>query len=121
MVDSGKTRQASLAAVELPDFGVPVEEPEISEDAYRSRFDKFSETIARSGFDAAVVYADREHSANLSWLTGFDPRFEESLLIVIPDQPPTLLTGPENVGVAAVSPISARILSASRSPCSSPR
>ncbi len=29
-----------------------------------------------------MVYADREHFANLAYLTGFDPRFEESLLIV---------------------------------------
>ena len=29
------------------------------------------------------VYADREHSANLSWLTGFDPRFEEALFILV--------------------------------------
>ena len=32
------------------------------------------------GFDRLlVIYADREHSANLAWLTGFDPRFEEAL------------------------------------------
>ena len=31
------------------------------------------------GLDQLVVYADREHSANLSYLTGFDPRFEEAL------------------------------------------
>jgi len=29
-----------------------------------------------------VVYADREHSATISWLTGFDPRFEEAILVI---------------------------------------
>ena len=29
-----------------------------------------------------VVYGDREHFANLAYLTGFDPRFEEAVLIV---------------------------------------
>jgi len=33
-----------------------------------------------AGLDALVVYADREHSANLAYITGFDPRFEEALL-----------------------------------------
>ena len=110
MVDSGKSRQASLATVELPDFGVPVEEPEIGTDAFVSRFDKFVSTVVSTGLDAAIVYADREHSANLSWLTGFDPRFEEALLIVVPDRQPTLLTGPENVGVAAVAPVSMNVV-----------
>ena len=35
-----------------------------------------------AGYDRLVVYADREHSANLAFLTGFDPRFEEAVLIV---------------------------------------
>ena len=106
MVDSGKSRQANLATVELPEFGIPVVEPDISADEVRSRFDSFMSTVAATGLDAVVVYADREHSANLSWLTGFDPRFEEALLIAVPDEQPTLLTGPENVGVAGAAPVS---------------
>ena len=27
-----------------------------------------------------MVYGDREHFANLAFLTGFDPRFEEAIL-----------------------------------------
>ena len=38
--------------------------------------------MATGGYDHLVVYADREHSANLACLTGFDPRFEEAILIV---------------------------------------
>ncbi len=36
------------------------------------------------GYDRLVIWADREHSANLAYLTGFDPRFEEAMLIVGP-------------------------------------
>jgi hypothetical protein len=32
-----------------------------------------------------MVYADREHFANMAYLTGFDPRFEEALLILTQD------------------------------------
>ena len=42
-----------------------------------------------------VVYGDREHFANLAYLTGFDPRFEESLLIVGRTTTPLILVGNE--------------------------
>lgn len=62
--------------------------------------------MAGRGLDALVIYADREHSANLSYLTGFDPRFEEALLIVTPDRTPLILVGNECVGMAEAAPLS---------------
>jgi Xaa-Pro aminopeptidase len=50
------------------------------------------------------VYADREHFANMSYLTGFDPRFEEALLILVPGRLPTLLVGNECAAYAGVVP-----------------
>ena len=44
--------------------------------------------MERERYTHVVVYADREHSANLSYLTGFDPRFEEAVLIVGRDGEP---------------------------------
>ena len=41
-----------------------------------------------AGLDAFVVYADREHFANMAYLTGFEPRFEEALLLLVGDKPP---------------------------------
>jgi hypothetical protein len=41
------------------------------------------------------IYGDREHFANLTYLTGFDPRFEESLLIVGRTITPLILVGNE--------------------------
>ena len=57
-----------------------------------------------AGLDALLVYADREHFANLSYLTRFDPRFEEALLILVPGRAPVLLVGNEGVAYAAVVP-----------------
>jgi hypothetical protein len=45
-----------------------------------------------------VVYADREHCANLLHLTGFDPRFEEALLLLSADGRRKLLVGNECLG-----------------------
>ncbi|MDX2270171.1 MAG: hypothetical protein NW208_18870 [Bryobacter sp.] len=61
--------------------------------------------MSRFGYSHLVVYADREHFANLAWLTGFDPRFEEALLILSPQRNPLLLTGIECAGYLPISPI----------------
>ena len=55
-------------------------------------------------FDALVVYGDREHAANIHWLTGFDPRFEEALLVVTPDDA-LLIAGNECLPYTQVSPL----------------
>ncbi|WP_031500735.1 M24 family metallopeptidase [Bryobacter aggregatus] len=51
-----------------------------------------------------MVYGDREHFANLHFLTGFDPRFEEALLLVRPQGKPLLLVGNECVAYLPISP-----------------
>jgi Xaa-Pro aminopeptidase len=63
-----------------------------------------------AGLDTLVVYADREHFANLSYLTGYDPRFEESLLILTPGRAPVLLVGNEGQAYAAVVPPSVEVV-----------
>ncbi len=89
-----------LIDAKLPAFGVPDVRPELSKRLYAARFAAFAERVHAAGLDAAVVYADREHFANLAFLTGFDPRFEEALMIFVPGREPVLLAGPENQGPA---------------------
>src|SRR6185503_9278465 len=98
-----------LIDVELPDFGVSHVRPELSKAIYAERFSRFVERLREAGLSAAVVYADREHSANLSYLTGFDPRFEEALMVVVPGRDPVILTGPENQGTARASAIDVEV------------
>jgi len=47
------------------------------------------------GITHIVVYGDREHFANMAYLTGFDPRFEEALLIISRAATPVILVGNE--------------------------
>ncbi len=89
-----------LIDAKLPDFGIPKTRPELDRSVYQERFAALNRARRAAGLDAIVVYADREHTANLTYLTGFDPRFEEALLIIAPDLTPTLLAGPENLGRA---------------------
>jgi hypothetical protein len=94
-----------LAAIELPDFGQPTVEPHLEAAEYEARLKTLQERMEDRGLNALLVYADREHSANLAYLVGYDPRFEEALLILTHDRPPLLLVGNEGLSYAQISPV----------------
>lgn len=97
-----------LARIQLPDFGISGARPELPASLYPERIDRLRERMAGRGYDRVVVYADREHSANLAYLTGFDPRFEEAVLIVAPEGDPAILVGNECFGLAGAAPLPMR-------------
>ena len=101
-------RTPSLREVTLPDFGMPSAMPEISHDVYASRLERLRERADARGYERIVVYADREHSANAAFLTGFDPRFEEALLVIGPEGDPAVLVGNECWGIAGAAPVAMR-------------
>ena len=105
---STTTASARLAEIDLPEFGMPDAMPEIPNATYAARLARLRERADARGYDRLVVYADREHSANLSYLTGFDPRFEEALLVVGPDTDPAVLVGNECFGTAGAAPLPMR-------------
>src|SRR4051794_39270450 len=96
---------ARLATVDLPDFGAAGPRPELPAERYVERVAALRALAVGRGYDRLVVYADREHSASLSFLTGFDPRFEEAMLVVGPDDPPAILVGNECWGTAGAAPL----------------
>ena len=96
-------RKPVLATVHLPDFGLPVTEPQLGRSLYQARIERLKMRMAAAGLDAVVIYGDREHVANISWATGYDPRFEEALLIVTRDRKPVLFVGNEGFAYAEVA------------------
>jgi len=100
--------RAQLAAIELPEFGMPDEAPELPASLYATRLERLRARAKEAGFGRLVVYADREHSANLSYLTGFDPRFEEAVLILGAEAEPAILVGNENWRTAGAAPLPMR-------------
>ncbi len=103
-----KSNGARLADVELPEFGRPASTPEIPAALYSARLERLRERMEAHGYDRLVVYADREHSANLAYLTGFDPRFEEAILVVGKTGDPAILVGNECYGMAGAAPLPMR-------------
>jgi creatinase/prolidase-like protein/peptidase M24-like protein len=86
---------AQLVSVSLPDFGVPTVEPQLGREVYEKRHKRLIKAIKNAGYDALVIYGDREHVANISWASGYDPRFEEALYVVVPGRTPILFAGNE--------------------------
>jgi len=104
-------RHAELAELQLPEFGTPTVEPAIPPETYLERIKTLREKARGKGFDSFVVYGDREHFASITWLTGYDPRFEETLLVIDlkKDSKPLLVVGNEGKGYTAISPIEKRL------------
>ncbi len=121
------TRRIELAELDLPEFGLPTVEPTLSPEIYQRRLNMAKNRILwrvddmpQEGLNALIVYGDREHAANLAYLTGYDPRFEEALLILVVDlmhgsttapnvrrndYEPILVVGNEGWGYANLSPV----------------
>ena len=55
-----------LREVELPSITSPKIMPEIADSVYADRFQTFLDRAAKQGIDTVVVYADREHCANMA-------------------------------------------------------
>jgi len=105
------SRRARLIEIEHPDFGAaaqlssPPPPWRVSLPEYRARLDAVRAAMEREKLSHLVVYGDREHFANLAWLTGFDPRFEEALCLLHPHGKPKLVVGNECRGYAPAAPL----------------
>src|SRR5262245_9506344 len=89
---------------------MPDTEPLLAPTIFADRLQRLRAAMAARCYDRLVVWADREHSANLAYLSGFDPRFEEAVLVVGPSGDPAVLVGNECAGMAAAAPLAMRTL-----------
>jgi hypothetical protein len=97
---TGVMTKARLVPISLPDFGEPTVEPVLGPDIYMARHKRLLKAMKKSGYDALVIYGDREHVANISWACGYDPRFEEALYVVVSGRTPVLFAGNEGFSYA---------------------
>jgi Xaa-Pro aminopeptidase len=96
---------AALVQIDRPVFEAVPPPPPVPAEVYRVHLAALRAAAAERGLTHVLVYGDREHVGNLMWATGFDPRFEEALLVVGPDAAPLVLTGNECLPFVAVSPL----------------
>ncbi|WP_137111723.1 aminopeptidase P family N-terminal domain-containing protein [Rhodobacter sp. SY28-1] len=93
-----------LQRLDWPDSGTPDLPPAFSLAEAEGRLQSVRAAMARAGYAALAIYGDREHAANLHWLTGFDPRFEEAVMVVTAGDA-LLVAGNECLAYTAISPL----------------
>jgi Xaa-Pro aminopeptidase len=94
----------ALIERDWPDFGAPAVPAPTGRAELAARLALIRDAMAAAGLDALVIYGDREHFANLLWASGFDPRFEEALMVVRPEGAPLLMSGNECLAYTEASP-----------------
>jgi hypothetical protein len=88
-----------LKHVPMPALEFPEDVPAVPAEEYECRLASLVQTAAT---DWVLVYADREHYANLTYLIHYDPRFEEGLLVLGRNGQRTLVVGNEGLGYRSV-------------------
>ena len=84
-----------LKQVPSPDFDFVEDIPAVPGEEYERRL---AALVQVAGTDWVLVYADREHYGNLTYLVNFDPRFEEGLLVLGKNGKRVLIVGNEGLG-----------------------
>ena len=94
-----------LIEIDWPEFGGGERPPAVTLAEFEARLGALRSAMERRRLGHLVVYGDREHFANLAYLTNLDPRFEEALLVVPGAGDPLLVVGNECQGYLPVSPL----------------
>lgn len=95
-----------LVEIDWPDFGGGERPAPAALAELEARLGALRTAMEGRRLSHLVVYGDREHFANLAYLTSFDPRFEEALLILSrAEDKPLLVVGNECEGYLTVSPL----------------
>ncbi len=89
---------------EMSDSLTPVD---LTEETWRERLNKVLAQMGKYDVDVIVIYGDREHGGNFAYLTGFEPRFEEAVLVLYQDGRACLMLGNENMKMCPHSMLSA--------------
>lgn len=105
----GKARLKNVPLPKCDNSGVPVF---LTDETMNARKNKVLERMKRYQLDVIIVYGDLEHGSNFEYLTGFLPRFEESLLVLHQDERAYLLLGNENTKMANYTRLPAELIHA---------
>jgi Xaa-Pro aminopeptidase len=89
--------QVKYTHVAPPVFELPERPADLCGAVYDLRKQRTLNAMKANGLDVIIVYADREHGSNFGYLTGFEPRFEEAVLVLHQDGSAFVLLGNETL------------------------
>ena len=91
-------KQAKITLCEEP---LPIQYddfPAFTKEDYQERIEHLWKMEQAQNYDFIIIYGDREHFSNVDYFTGYDVRWEETLLILQRGKVPTILVGNEGRG-----------------------
>ncbi|MCQ4087879.1 Xaa-Pro peptidase family protein [Saccharibacillus sp. JS10] len=97
----------SYTQVPPPDLKPATSPVDLTDDTMALHLEKVLQRMQTAGLDALAIYADREHGTNFGYLTGYEPRFEESVLVLHTDGKAVLTLGNESLRMAQYSRLAA--------------
>ena len=103
-------KKAEITLCEQPVPIMDAEIPIMEKDDYIERIDRLWNLEQTKQYDTIIIYGDREHFSNVQYFTGYDPRFEETLLILERQRMPVILAGNEGIGYAGKIPYECKVI-----------
>ena len=94
-----KKRMTCIRHHGIMNEGIPLRydhAPVITKEDYEGRIGKLLD--AASQYSHLLIYADKEHFSNLEYITGYDPRYEECMMLLKKGSLPWLIVGNEGMG-----------------------
>lgn len=82
----------------LDEMWTPIDYTEIPSVDAEDYAERMHRLWKKTDCSAVIIYADREHFSNMYYFTGYDPRFEEALLVLCRDRKPQIIVGNEGAG-----------------------
>lgn len=105
-----KNLEVAYGAVAPPVISTNLVPVDLTAATWRERQNRILGLMKKNGLDMLAVYGDREHGGNFAYLTGFEPRFEEAVLVLGQDGHGVMMLGNENMKMCAHSTMEAEPL-----------
>lgn len=105
-----KYRNIAFREVVAPRLMEPEAPIVLSDETMQEHLSKILLQMETKEIDAVCIYADREHGGNFGYLTGFEPRFEEAMLVLHRDGKAYLLLGNESLRMGQYSRLDAEVI-----------
>lgn len=88
-----------LDEVQEPNISLPETLPTLPAEIYKTRLEQLHTKMKELSIETVVIYGDKEHFSNFLYFAGFEPRFEEGILVLHENGDNFVLLGNECFGM----------------------